>query len=343
MNRKNLIINNVDTEENNESLKVKSKEYKFKRFGGITLISLVITIILLIMLAGVAINLSIGENGLFNKAKMAKENYLLSANQEQSNLANINIDSYINEITSFKKLLEYCGINASYTIKELAQNKDGILEKVLTNKNAVNYIISNPNEFLDEFINSEIALEKISTVGNIKEKIINNEVWLTGIQNSANVEVFDNNMKTIPIMTSNNTPSGEVLANGYDSRGYYPYYAFDRDDTTYFYNYPVNNQNLDCSLIYKFNEEKLIYKIQVNIQNPASNRYNNSFKIFISSYDSGETWKEIKSDEWYSSGFGLKTETVTLEKSEKIKRIKFYSYNASGCTHIIHEAQAYGI
>lgn len=39
----------------------------------ITLISLVITIILLIILAGISINLSIGENGLLNKAKYAKE------------------------------------------------------------------------------------------------------------------------------------------------------------------------------------------------------------------------------------------------------------------------------
>ncbi len=41
--------------------------------NAITLISLVITIIILIILAGVGINLSLGENGLFNRAKYAKE------------------------------------------------------------------------------------------------------------------------------------------------------------------------------------------------------------------------------------------------------------------------------
>lgn len=40
---------------------------------GITLIALVITIIVLIILAGVSINLTLGENGIFNKAKYAKE------------------------------------------------------------------------------------------------------------------------------------------------------------------------------------------------------------------------------------------------------------------------------
>ncbi len=53
---------------------------------GITLISLVITIILLIILAGVGINLAIGENGLFNKAKYAKEKYLNASDEEQKQL-----------------------------------------------------------------------------------------------------------------------------------------------------------------------------------------------------------------------------------------------------------------
>ncbi len=40
---------------------------------GITLISLVITIIILIILAGISVNLILGGNGLFEKAKSAKE------------------------------------------------------------------------------------------------------------------------------------------------------------------------------------------------------------------------------------------------------------------------------
>ena len=53
---------------------------------GITLISLVITIILLLILAGIGINLSIGENGLFNKAKYAKEKYLNAQAFEEEQL-----------------------------------------------------------------------------------------------------------------------------------------------------------------------------------------------------------------------------------------------------------------
>lgn len=41
---------------------MKSENYRFTKLDGITLISLVITIILLIILAGIAINLGLGEN-----------------------------------------------------------------------------------------------------------------------------------------------------------------------------------------------------------------------------------------------------------------------------------------
>lgn len=53
------------------------KEYENKKLKkqvkGITLIALVITIIIMLILASIAINLSIGNNGLITRAKQAKE------------------------------------------------------------------------------------------------------------------------------------------------------------------------------------------------------------------------------------------------------------------------------
>ncbi len=71
--------------------KIRNRKYQFRSNNlsfnhGITLISLVITIILLIILAGVGINLALGENGLFNKAKYAKEKYLNSQVEEEKAL-----------------------------------------------------------------------------------------------------------------------------------------------------------------------------------------------------------------------------------------------------------------
>ena len=46
---------------------------KFNKYSGITLIALVITIIVLLILAGVTLNMTLGENGLLNHTKIAKE------------------------------------------------------------------------------------------------------------------------------------------------------------------------------------------------------------------------------------------------------------------------------
>ena len=47
------------------------KEIKNKQEKGITLIALVVTIIVLLILAGVALNLTIGQNGIFTRAQDA--------------------------------------------------------------------------------------------------------------------------------------------------------------------------------------------------------------------------------------------------------------------------------
>ena len=66
---------------------------------GITLIALVITIVVLIILAGVAINLTLNNNGIFTKAKEARENYMVAANEEQEAITNI--EESIDEITGY--------------------------------------------------------------------------------------------------------------------------------------------------------------------------------------------------------------------------------------------------
>ncbi len=54
---------------------------------GITLIALIITIIVLLILAGVTINLTLGENGIFRTAEMAGKNYMDAQDRELAGLA----------------------------------------------------------------------------------------------------------------------------------------------------------------------------------------------------------------------------------------------------------------
>lgn len=58
----------------------------FKKERGITLVALVVTIIVLLILAGVAISLTIGNNGLFNRAKNAANTWRTAENNEANTM-----------------------------------------------------------------------------------------------------------------------------------------------------------------------------------------------------------------------------------------------------------------
>ena len=76
---------------------MKRKELKEKKQNrGITLIALIITIIVLLILAGVTINLTLGENGIFKTAENAGKNYTQAEQEELEGLANF--ENTINNI-----------------------------------------------------------------------------------------------------------------------------------------------------------------------------------------------------------------------------------------------------
>ena len=53
---------------------------------GITLVALVITIIIMLILAGVTLSIALGENGLFNMARNGVNAYKEKAKEEDNNL-----------------------------------------------------------------------------------------------------------------------------------------------------------------------------------------------------------------------------------------------------------------
>ena len=75
-----------------EIKKTRKKMYN----NGITLIALIITIIVLLILAGVTINLTLGENGIFKTAEMAGKNYTQAQEKELAGLASL--ENTINNI-----------------------------------------------------------------------------------------------------------------------------------------------------------------------------------------------------------------------------------------------------
>ena len=74
---------------------ISTKDYKLKKNGGITLIALVITIIVLLILAGITI-VQLSNSGLFEKTQESKEKW---DNAEEDE--NTKISKYENEIDNY--------------------------------------------------------------------------------------------------------------------------------------------------------------------------------------------------------------------------------------------------
>lgn len=158
---------------------------------GITLISLVITIIILIILASVAIYLSLGNNGIFIRAKQAKEE---TNKQEATDIINLKITT--------AQMNKYAEKQEMPTLQELAdtlyedneiqyvalESKIGDKEKVIVGEKTSIY--TKLNKYPYEFeINSSLQL---ASINGIKIANQNNDEELKKLQNE-----LDNYKKAI--------------------------------------------------------------------------------------------------------------------------------------------------
>lgn len=75
---------------------MKNKKIKFNSNNGITLIALVITIIILIILAGITISIALEKNGILGRSKEGKEQYTIEAIREK--LDEIKGSDYIEKV-----------------------------------------------------------------------------------------------------------------------------------------------------------------------------------------------------------------------------------------------------
>ena len=75
----------------------------FKKESGITLVALVVTIIVLLILAGVAISLTIGKNGILTRAQDATEKWDEATKNEQKEMDKFN--------QTYDQVLQNLGLN----------------------------------------------------------------------------------------------------------------------------------------------------------------------------------------------------------------------------------------
>lgn len=105
---------------------------------GITLIALIITIIVLLILAGVTLNMVMGENGIINKAQLAKEktNEAQKDEEEQLNNSIGLIDQYLSDNAKITaKMVSFTPDTSETTI-----NYDEDWKKVKNVKEAIDYL-----------------------------------------------------------------------------------------------------------------------------------------------------------------------------------------------------------
>ena len=125
-----------------------------KENKGITLIALVITIIILLILATIVINLTIGQRGILNRAEEARRNYTKSAKEEERQLGDL-----LNMIDGKGDFGNEAEIENQAPIYARLYTKNGTTDEVLI-------LASKEEAFLD--YSSELTLK--DDYGNIYEK-----------------------------------------------------------------------------------------------------------------------------------------------------------------------------
>ena len=88
---------------------------------GITLVALAVTIIVLIILAGVSIRLAIGDNGILSESKRTKENAILAQTEKETQLNELYVQLEEDQV----------GDETNYdSLKELAEFRKGIADAI---------------------------------------------------------------------------------------------------------------------------------------------------------------------------------------------------------------------
>ncbi len=192
-------------------MKKLTKKYKKKNSSGITLIALVVTIIVLIILAGISINLLLGNNGIITKAKDATQQYEMSQLKEELELEIINIQTRkleqgkefvredLQELANIGAIVESTGIPAEGEYKDYFFEIDE------------NYIVTIIGKAKGEkpTIQGEIITKGIVEQGGIVEIKVTASVNKETIQ-----ELIATNGATLKTDTSGTEKIFEVSSNG---------------------------------------------------------------------------------------------------------------------------------
>ena len=182
-----------------ENNKVNEEKDIVKNQTGITLIALVITIIILLILAGVSIAMLTGNNGILTQAKLAKENTELAKEDEENKLADTN--EYINE-----------------------QLGNAVPGEIVSETKKDNYVDSNgdkatvPAGFTVSKISEEQKISEGLVIYDIPDEELANVDWTTKNSDGAyNVQTLYNQFVWIPVASAEKYQRDFSYPSCYDS------------------------------------------------------------------------------------------------------------------------------
>ena len=158
---------------------------------GVTLVALVITIIILLILAGIAINLAIGERGIITTAKQGAQNYINAQNAEIEGLNQL--DKEVNDMLKPDRHVNMGNIKDHLPIKKMIY-----LDSVNGNDSTGNGEITNPYQSMIKAIqeidsdNTAIVLKKGTynleyLVGKLGETSYHNIYWIGDYESKGEV------------------------------------------------------------------------------------------------------------------------------------------------------------
>ena len=205
-----------------------------KKEKGITLVTLVITIIILIILAGVSITTLVGDNGIITKAKQARENILYAGKEEQEQLNELFLEleqngSYTEDEEDAKKdemieLLQKQVEELKQQVSELQQENESLEQENETMKQEIanlNTQIENLNgqisNLKEEIAEKDIEIADLQKEVALKQETINN---LQGQLDSLNSQLAQTNATAAHILKDYKAYSGgKLLVGTMENRG----------------------------------------------------------------------------------------------------------------------------
>ena len=284
-----------------------NKNKRYMKNHGITLIALVITIIVLIILAGVTLSMIVGENGIITKTKEAKQNMINASGEEDKSIKNL--------VNEFNEILD--GLNGEipegfiiFGVPSWENGKAKIsISTELENCTIKYQINTKEGEWKDLENGAEISelsyhdiiyakLVKGSVNGKIEEKIIEDNQPPTVTVTSANTTV-----NSIDV-----TVNAEDKESGLEEGVEYEYFLADVSQGT----------STSTSFTYNNLEGNKEYTLKVQVKDKAGN-VGEGTVVVRTQIEQPTGWSQI--NQYTSSGTFTAPETGYF---------KFAAYAASG-------------